>query len=354
MLAHRTQSQISEIRKSRRYKNLKEKLSYEAYTGGESPPSPAVLLTPNSRLPLTLPIVDSNSLFTVADTPRTARRPAALLRDPDGASNLQFPSCSTGVDEVSIIESSEPIDTDSPTKVLPFADASFSMQSSQDGLASLSAQCSTPVIRAPGTMPSAMSPSSVTSSDLYGHEQSNHADVSPSGISLGHSSSPILAQLGLPLFVNLPVESTSSSPSNISVVPHDEHATSVIVSSDVGVSTSSQMLPDSSHLYPSYSSSLPGAGDPALCERTPFQLLQVGPAAAGTVDHSSPPIDDKNDNTELSNSTKLTVFNFMVNLPSVRNLPIFNEFDDILINFANNYTSIDFINHISLLPVGKL
>lgn len=48
LLTHREYSHIVEIRKSKRYKNLKEKLCFESASGGASPPSPATLLFPNA------------------------------------------------------------------------------------------------------------------------------------------------------------------------------------------------------------------------------------------------------------------------------------------------------------------
>lgn len=86
---HRTHSQIVAIRKTLRYRLIKEKMSFEEFNGGVSPPSPAVLLSPAAHLPLSLPNKLTSS-FSIPGTPGLGdSRLFHLVKDPE-CCNLCF------------------------------------------------------------------------------------------------------------------------------------------------------------------------------------------------------------------------------------------------------------------------
>lgn len=88
------------------------------------------------------------------------------------------------------------------------------------------------------------------------------------------------------------------------------------------VPTVLQVSPDSPHLSPEPFVSRPIASIPVYSEGTPFHPTQACPAADAVVDHPLPSVSGSNEPTELMNSVELNVFNYVVNLPIVKNLPI--------------------------------
>lgn len=69
LLPHRSHPQITEIRKSRHYKLLKENFIFEFSNFGLSPPSPAVLLSPATAPISSSLIKDQKRLFIYLDSP---------------------------------------------------------------------------------------------------------------------------------------------------------------------------------------------------------------------------------------------------------------------------------------------
>lgn len=143
---HRTHSRIAEIRKSRRYKNLKEKLSYEFFTGGDSPPYPAVLLSPAPCLQLTLPNDIVKQTFSLSDTPRTGRPPANPVRSYVGALSNQIPPRLP--EALDLTGNLADTNMESANTVSLLSVPSFADTSSQTPFTSVNERCSTQTLHA--------------------------------------------------------------------------------------------------------------------------------------------------------------------------------------------------------------
>lgn len=294
IINHRTYSQIAEIRKSMRYKNLKEKLYFEFASGVALPPSPSTLLSPMPRLPLSLPII-TNPLSSIADEPTNGRLSGVSMEPHIGSSPI--------LDSKAPSRQPDTFDSagsDSPLSAFPFADTSLPTCLPE-----------VPFVRGSTDLCSTPNPS-ISKTELFtAIDDDDDAGVLP-GVSSTHCVSPPLSvEFYQPAFVNLPAEDLSPFRRSASVVDQSPQAFPPV----------SLVTPDLDCSPSASQANLPSAVFAPCTSGTNFQDIQVEPPVL-TAGHSSP--STMNNNTDdILNPLELKVFNFVVNLPSVKNLPVY-------------------------------
>lgn len=91
LLPHRTHSQIAEMRKSRRYKLIKESIIFESSNNGSPPPSPAILLSPRpvgSEITTSSQYKEVQRAMHYLDSP-SLKSPFSITGLPDTASSSE-------------------------------------------------------------------------------------------------------------------------------------------------------------------------------------------------------------------------------------------------------------------------